>query len=334
VLANIALIFGVSAVVWTGQNRAESTTTSLSNVISNSGTKTASAPLDEISSADIAANIANAAGLTEASSVSEQADSYNIELASAPVEESVIVKPQLVAGADKSVKDISSYTAVSGDTVTSVAAKFGVTSDSIRWSNGLNSNTIPAGKVLYIPPKNGIVYKVGANDTIDSIAAKYSANKEQLIAFNDIELTGLKAGEVILIPDGVKPAEAASYSRTGSSSGVTVSAISFSAKYGNNTYARGYCTWYAASRVNVPNNWGNARTWDNYARISGWNVTSTPVVGAIFQTDAGWAGHVGIVDAVSPDGSMILATDMNGWAGYGRVGSKWVSASSYKYIYR
>jgi N-acetylmuramoyl-L-alanine amidase len=322
--------------VWTGQNRAESnTTTSLSNVISNSGTKTASAPLDEISSADIAANIANAAGLTEASSVSEQADSYNIELASAPVEESVIVKPQLVAGADKSVKDIISYTTVAGDNVSNVAAKFGVTSDSIRWSNNISANTIPVGKVLQIPPKNGVVYKVGANDTIDSIAAKYSANKEQLIAFNDIELTGLKAGEVILIPDGVKPAEA-TYSRggTSSNSGVVVSAISFSAKYGNNSYARGYCTWYAASRVNVPNNWGNARTWDNYARISGWNVTNTPVVGAIFQTDAGWAGHVGIVDAVSPDGAMILATDMNGWAGYGRVGSKWVSASSYKYIYR
>lgn len=320
--------------MWTGQNRAESNeSTSLSSVLSNSGTKTASAPLDEISSADIAANIANAAGLTEASSVSEQADSYNIELASAPVEESVIVKPQLVAGGGKSVKDIISYTTVAGDTVSTVAAKFGVTSDSIRWSNNISANTIPVGKVLQIPPKNGVVYKVGPNDTIESIAAKYSANKEQLIAFNDIEITGLKAGEVILIPDGVKPAEA-TYSRSGSSSGVIVSAISYSARYGGNSYARGYCTWYAASRVNVPNNWGNARTWDNYARISGWNVTSTPVVGAIFQTDVGWAGHVGVVDAVSPDGSMILATDMNGWAGFNRVGSKWVSASSYKYIYR
>ena len=41
-------------------------------------------------------------------------------------------------------------------------------------------------KVLQIPSRNGIIYKVASGDSGDSIAAKYSANKEQLIAFNDI----------------------------------------------------------------------------------------------------------------------------------------------------
>jgi surface antigen len=109
----------------------------------------------------------------------------------------------------------------------------------------------------------------------------------------------------------------------------------FSPQYGNNGYVYGYCTYYVASRISVPKNWGNANTWDNYAQVSGWTVSSVPRVGAILQTDTGWAGHVGIVDAVSDDGSMILATDMNGWAGFGRVGSKWVPASTYPhYIYR
>jgi surface antigen len=333
VFANIALIVAVTGVVWSGQDRAQGSNNVVNNALTSNASNVASSPLDEISSADIAANIANATRLPEASNVSEQADSYSIKLASAPVEESVIVKPQLVASGGKSKNDIQKYVAVAGDTLASVAAKFGVTSDSIRWSNGLSGTTIPAGKELQIPPRNGIVYKVAAGDTIDSIVSRYTANKEQLIAFNDIELSGLTTGETIVIPDGVKPADPV-YTNT-SSNDVGVSAINYTALYGNNTYARGFCTWYAASRVNIPSNWGNANTWDNYARLSGWTVSSQPIPGAIFQTDAGWAGHVGIVEAVSDDGTQVKISDMNGISGFGRVGySNWIPASTYRYIYR
>jgi surface antigen len=87
----------------------------------------------------------------------------------------------------------------------------------------------------------------------------------------------------------------------------------------------------------VPNNWGNANTWDNYAAITpGWVVSRTPVVGAVAQTDSGFGGHVAIVEAVSADGTMIKYSDMNGIAGFGRVGySDWVSTSYFPhYIYR
>ncbi len=67
-------------------------------------------------------------------------------------------------------------------------------------------------------------------------------------------------------------------------------------------------------------------------------MSTTPQVGAIAQTAlaAGGEGHVAIVTAVSPDGSQIQFKDMNGLAGWGRVGqSGWVSASTYQhYIYR
>ncbi|HUC88199.1 MAG TPA: CHAP domain-containing protein, partial [Candidatus Binatia bacterium] len=64
---------------------------------------------------------------------------------------------------------------------------------------------------------------------------------------------------------------------------------------------------------------------------------SSPQVGAIAQTPyaAGGEGHVAIVDAVSADGSQIQFRDMNGLAGWDRVGySGWVSASTFPhYIY-
>lgn len=314
-------------IVWAGNNHA--TQISNNSILAQSDDQV-SAPLDTLSSADIAANIALSASMPEAVAVSNQADSVNAQVLSANVEETVVAKPQLVAGGSKSKNDIQTYTTVAGDTVSSLATRFGVSADTIKWSNSLVGDTLAAGKKLQIPPRNGIVYKVLATDTIDSIASKYSANKDQIIAFNDLEVNDLNAGEVILIPDGTAPAVT---TRAATTTSFTV--YGFSPVYGSNGYTPGYCTYYVASRISIPKNWGNANTWDNYARVSGWTVSSVPVVGAILQTDVGWAGHVGIVEAVSDDGSMIKYSDMNGLAGFARVGySNWVPTSNYPhYIY-
>ncbi|HSX27265.1 MAG TPA: CHAP domain-containing protein [Patescibacteria group bacterium] len=288
-------------------------------------------PLDQVSSADIALHVSRLTNLFETPSVTEQADSVNARLAFAPSEEQVISKPQVVATALKSKKDIQLYKTLDGDSVSSLAAKFGVTSDSIKWSNSLTSNNLTAGRELFIPPVNGLVYTVKNGDTPDSLARKYSSNKDAIIAINDAyaELGGLIVGDRIVIPDGsVTPARTARYSYYGF-------AFGSSAIYGYNGYAYGFCTWYVASKIAVPANWGNANTWDNAARISGWTVSTTPVVGAIAQTDAGYAGHVAIVEAVSSDGSQIKYSDMNGLAGWGRVGySDWTPTSHFQhYIY-
>jgi hypothetical protein len=49
-----------------------------------------------------------------------------------------------------------------------------------------------------------------------------------------------------------------------------------------------------------------------------------------------YLGHVAVVEAVSEDGTMMKYSDMNGIAGWGRVGySDWVPISFYQhYIYR
>lgn len=335
--ANICLLLVVGSVVWLGQRSPATTNTNLSQI----GTSVAAAPLDTLSSADIAVNIAQMANMPEVVPITNQADSVTAQVVSqAAVEEATVAKPQLVDGGAKSRQDIQKYTAQPDETVTSIAQKFGVSADTIKWSNDLTSDTVTAGKELIIPPKNGIVYQVKEGDTVDSLASKYSASKEQIISFNDIELSGtLPVGENILIPDGKKPVVPTITARTTTSSSATATSSSaiygFTARYGGNGYVPGYCTWYAANRVSVPNNWGNANTWDNRARsTAGWTVSSVPVAGAIFQTDLGWAGHVGIVEEIYSDGTM-LVSDMNGFSGFGRVGTARVPLNEYpNYIYR
>lgn len=301
-----------------------------SSAVASDNAQAAANPLDQLASANIAVTVARMSGLQEATAVTNQADSQVAELTMAPTSESVTTKPQVVASAFKSRFDIKSYVAKDGDTVASIAAQFGVSSDSIRWSNNLTGNIVTVGQKLVIPPMNGIVYTVAAGDTADSLAAKFKSSKDKIIAFNDAEISGLTAGEQIIIPDGSKQAAVATTASYSVSYPWGSTAI-----YGYNGYDYGYCTWYVASRISVPSNWGNANTWDNLAPLSGWTVSSVPVVGAIAQTDRGSEGHVAVVEAVSADGSQIKYSDMNGLAGWGRVGySGWVSASYFEhYIY-
>lgn len=286
-------------------------------------------PVDGLTAYDIAASVAHLVDLPETKPIDNQAQSARVAVAISTSDTNVVAKPQIVITALKSKNDIQNYIVQAGDTATSVAQKLGVTTDSVKWSNNLTSDTVSLGSKLVIPPNgvNGIVYTVKAGDTIDSLATKFKASADQIITFNDAEKAGITPGEQIVIPNGqiVAPVSLYSSLRTG-----------FVAQYGSNGYDYGYCTYYAAARSGAPSNWGNANTWAYYAALSGWTVSSAPKVGAIAQTSAGYLGHVAIVEAVSDDGSMIKYSDMNGLAGWGRVGySDWTPASHFEhYIYR
>lgn len=328
---NALLLFGVLAFVLLGQRSGSANPQTV--LSASTDKKVETDPLDQVSAADIAVNVARMSALPEATPIVNQADSINTELSLTQASPSNVAQPLLVATALKSRKDIQNYTVVAGDTVTTIATKFGVTSDSIRWSNNLSGNTVTAGSKLLIPPVTGIVYTVKAGDTAASLATKFKANADEITASNDAEISGLTVGEQILIPNGTQPAPVVTARAVAASAGFGWGSAPI---YGYNGYDYGYCTWYVANKVSVPANWGNANTWDNRAAISGWIVSSIPKPGAIAQTDRGSEGHVAYVEAVSDDGSMIKYSDMNGLAGWGRVGySDWTPASHFEhYIYR
>lgn len=275
-----------------------------SAILSTANSANSTRALDHLSSADIAVHVARVTRLEESTAVTNYADTVNAQLSLSSTEENVVAKPQIPAVGLKTRKDITTYVTVQGDTIASVAAKFGVTSDTIRWSNNLIGSNLSAGTELVISPINGIVYTVRTGDTIDSIARKYNANKEALIAFNDAELTGsFKVGERIVIPGGiVLAAPSATY-------------FGFKPTFGYNGYDYGYCTWWAATRRAqigrpVPANFGHACRWAGNARAAGIPVRSTPIAGAVIWSKSGCLGHVGFVEFVNEDGS-IWVTDMN-----------------------
>lgn len=287
--------------------------------------ETKSNPLDALSAAEIAVNVAKMTGLPEELAVTNQADTIDLYLKAAIIEREYVTKVQILSADIKSKEDIVEHIVAEGDSLPTLAVKYGVTSDSIKWSNDLRTDELVVGTTLLVPPVNGFVYVVGVGDTPEKLAESYNTSAAEITAFNDAEVKGLVLGDRIVIPGGVKQR--------------LPIFMKFRANYGNNGYWRGYCTWYVASKISVPNNWGNANTWDNFARVTpGWTVSSTPVVGAIAQSNSGAEGHVAIVEAVNEDATMIKYSDMNGLAGWGVEGrtANWVPAnrSFQNFIYR
>ena len=67
------------------------------------------------------------------------------------------------------------YTVKTGDSLTGIASRFGVSMMTVWWANHLTSkDSLHTGQSLLIPPVDGLVVTVKAGDTLDSIA---TANK-------------------------------------------------------------------------------------------------------------------------------------------------------------
>jgi len=114
---------------------------------------------------------------------------------------------------DKPREKIIDYTVTEGDTVSSIAEKFGVSVKTILWQNNLSEkDKIKPGQTLQILPVTGVSHKVSKGETVYSIAKKYDASPQAIVDFpyntfvND-ETFELAIGQIIIVPDGVKPEE-------------------------------------------------------------------------------------------------------------------------------
>lgn len=230
----------------------------------------------------------------------------------------------------KTRKDIIKHTVLGGETLWTIAKKFNVTTNTIKWANGMSdADSIKPGQVLKIPPVTGVVHKVKSGEQLVKIAEKYNASIPQIIEENGLVDKEIEDGQVLIIPGGrvwepapqpaPQPTTRLASSRSYSTSGRTVA-------YGGrgNKFPYGWCTYYVASRRTVT--WrGNAGAWLSNARAQGYATGYSPRAGAIIVTNESPVGHVGIVESVS--GGSIRISEMN-YRGWGVVSSRTIPASS------
>ncbi len=278
--------------------------------------------VDQLSELYVVADLSDALGLASAADVASSYVIANTMYTSGQVAAAgKLEKPNIT---DVSVsRGVIEYTIKEGDTMESIAAEHKISTDQIRWSNGMKGTAVTPGMKLYLPSSDGIVYLVKGEDTLESIAGKFGLSTEELIALNDLEFSGISEGMRIMVkgaalpeqerPEYVAPVQRSVYSYTylGSGSGrENLTVVGYYYNLGG-PYVSGQCTqWAWSKRPDLPSSLGNANTWAAAAARAGFQVDNVPAAGAIFQTNGGWYGHVGYVEAVNADGSLVV-TEMN-----------------------
>lgn len=115
--------------------------------------------------------------------------------------------------------DVITYTVEHGDTLSTIAQKFGISVDTIKWANDLTSDSVSVGDDLKILPVTGVAYKVQSGDTVYTIAKKFDTDAQKIVdfPFNDFanpETFSLVDGQQLIVPDGVQPQAQPTYRTT------------------------------------------------------------------------------------------------------------------------
>lgn len=217
---------------------------------------------------------------------------------------------------DKPRDQIINYTVQKGDTISTIAQKFQIDSETIKWSNDMSSDSLTVGETLKILPVSGVAHKVADGDTVYTIAKKYDTEAQKIVdfPFNDFanpETFALVEGQMLIVPDGVEPSEQPTYIRrqpTYVATGpVTISASGF--------------TWPLRGGISQFASW-------YHMALDITSPVGTPVVaahnGAVSQVNIGtWDGGYG---------TNVYVTDANGMGShYAHLSSVNVSAGQEVY---
>ena len=157
------------------------------------------------------------------------------------------------------------YTVKVGDTLYSIAKKYGIGVDTITNFNNLTSNLLSIGQQLKIPLETNSdvdnqygTYIVQSGDTLYNIAKKYGMTVSQLMAVNNLEGTNLSIGQVLKVTDG-----------GGVSSGIPLGSSCYGEGYQEPTYVT-YTVKSGDNLYNIAKSYGTSV--DNLIKLN--NLTS------------------------------------------------------------
>jgi len=214
--------------------------------------------------------------------------------------------------------EVVDYTVEEGDTISGIANRFGISTNTVLWESGLSKySLIRPGQTLSILPVSGLTHTVKSGENLSAIAKKYKAETEEIINENKLADAGdIKKGQKLIIPNGVQPAPVVT-TYAYSSSQTILSRILSEPPAGaiidpnagkGHRFPWGQCTWYVSQKRYVP--WrGHAKQWIANSSAMGYKIGTEPVPGSIIVTKESWWGHVAYVENVGAN--TVTFSEMN-----------------------
>jgi len=222
-------------------------------------------------------------GVSDFSSFSGQGGELEFDIPQVQSSSVIAFTSPLTNLASSNTRDeVITYLIQEGDTVSEIAAAFGISANSIIWANNLrNADYLRPGTNLTILPSSGVLYQVKSGDTLGVIVKRYAGDLEKTLAVNDLPLDGtIAVGQEIIIVDGTLPQP--SRPRY---------AIPSAPQYASAPVSVGYFIYPTTGR-----NWGRIHS-NNGVDIA--NSCGTPIYAAqegkvILSDGVGWNGGFGI----------------------------------------
>lgn len=128
-------------------------------------------------------------------------------MASVVQEDGFVLKPNLTstAGDRSESNQVFEYIAESGDTLSSIAERFGISKETLMMGNGMyDANQFREGMKLRILPVDGVTHIVRSGDTVGGIAQKYKVSEAEIIRQNQLDAENLVIHPdlALIIPGG------------------------------------------------------------------------------------------------------------------------------------
>ena len=101
---------------------------------------------------------------------------------------------------DTDITNYLDYRVVSGDTLYSIANRYGVSVDELKRINNLLNNNLSVDQIIKVPVLDTTVYTVKRGDTLYSIAKKYNLVPKDLMSYNGLKSNLLSIGQILRIP--------------------------------------------------------------------------------------------------------------------------------------
>lgn len=172
---------------------------------------------DQVSQATVTSYLGSAYGLSSRHAVMAEAIAVTESLALVTTGGSSIATAPAPSGA---IRESSTprkvrtrketYLVQSGDTISTIASSFGLSSSTILWANDLGRNDyIRPGQELNILPTDGVEHTVKSGDTLSKLASKYDVEASEILSANKLgEDDALVEGRDLIIPGGTPPRSA------------------------------------------------------------------------------------------------------------------------------
>jgi murein DD-endopeptidase MepM/ murein hydrolase activator NlpD len=122
------------------------------------------------------------------------------------LDQNALILP-IVGSADKISKNrdgIVKYTIANGDTISSIASRFGLKITTLLWANKLTTRSmLKPGQQIVVPPLDGVVHIIKRGDNLSKLAKLYNADLNAIISVNQLSSAAdIRVNQEIIIPGG------------------------------------------------------------------------------------------------------------------------------------